>query len=144
MRRFITIALTTLLLAACQTAPRDTATIEQVLDKYFAGIANNDQAAAQAACTDDYTLVENGKFWNNDSLFAFIAPLFEQGATIAFRFEGFKTSFHGNTAWTYYHNYALMTIEDEETPFHWAESAIFTYAGGQWQLALLHSTPIEE
>ncbi len=144
MKRSITIALTTLLLAACQMAPQDTTAVENVIHEYFAGIAQDDQSAAQAVCTDDYTLVEDGKFWNNDSLFAFVAPLFEQGATIAYRFEGFKTSIHGNTAWTYYHNYALMTMGGQETPLHWTESAVFRYEDREWKMALLHSTPVGE
>lgn len=142
--KYLSLMLVSLLLAACQTAPQDTLAVEDIIRTYFDGISHNDKAGAQAVCTEDYTLVENGKFWNNDSLFAFAAPLFEQGATITYRFDNFHTTIHGNSAWTYYENYGLMTMGGEDTPLHWTESAFFRYEGRQWKMTLLHSTPIRE
>jgi len=144
MQKIIVLISGTILLAACQATPADTAAVEQVVVAYFEGIRANDQVAAEAVCTDDYTLVEDGLFWNNDSLFAAVAPMFEQGATITYRFERFHTTIKGNFAWTYYHNYGLMTMGGKETPLHWVESALFVYANATWKMALLHSTRLEE
>ncbi len=70
--------------------------------------------------------------------------MFDQGATIAYRFENFETTFDGNTAWTSYTNDGLLIMGEQETPMEWVESAVFRYDGGKWKLALLHSTRIEQ
>ena len=144
MRNLSKLVFGILFLAACQSAPTDTAAVEQVVIDYFEAISTNDPAAADAVCTADYTLLENGLFWNNDSLFAMAGPMFDQGATITYRFEGFQTTIKGNFAWTLYHNYGLMTMGGVETPLHWVESANFVYEDGTWKMALLHSTVMEE
>lgn len=141
--RFILIA-SLIMLAACQTAPNDPAAVEDVIRDYFTAISNNDQMAADAVCTADYMLLEHGMYWNNDSLFMMAGPMFDQGATIAYRFENFETTIDGNTAWTYYDNYGLMTVGGQEIPLHWLESAVMEYDDGHWKMALLHSTRIEQ
>ncbi|MCU4166589.1 nuclear transport factor 2 family protein [Carboxylicivirga caseinilyticus] len=113
--------------------------LEKVLISYFDGIKDKDLDKMNASTTNDFVLFENGKIWNNDSLFNFLNALPPYSAT--FTLSPLKTSIDEEIGNLYYLNHMDMTLNDTiEDKYDWIESATFKKVEGEWKLDFLHST----
>ena len=129
------------MLLSCQSEKKtdNPEVLEKVLISYFEGIKNRDLNQMNAATTDDFVLYENGKIWNNDSLFNFLNALPPYTAT--FSLTPLKISVDNKIGNLYYLNHMDMVLNDTiEDNYDWIESASFKKIEGQWKIDFLHST----
>nr|WP_321412350.1 nuclear transport factor 2 family protein [uncultured Carboxylicivirga sp.] len=126
---------------SCQNEKKtdDPEVLEKVLITYFDGIRDKDLAKMNAATTTDFVLFENGKVWNNDSLYSFLNILPPYAAT--FDISPIKISIDKEIGNLYYLNHMDMILNDSiEDNYDWIESATFKKVEGEWKLDFLHST----
>lgn len=115
------------------------ATLINVLNNYFQGIATKNRAMLDSNCTRDYILFEHGAIWNNDSLWAVMQS--EPAISIRFKLDNFKTTIDTKTGHISYHNEGRFYRNDTlMQTIHWVESAAFLKENGRWKIHFLHST----
>jgi len=118
----------------------DEKNIKRVLTDYFDGIKSHNRNKMNENTTSDYVLFENGKVWNNDSLWQDIQSFKDQ--TIQFRFDNFKFIIDNNIGHVSYHNHGDIFIKDTlNNTIEWIENATFIKENNKWIIAFLHSTP---
>lgn len=130
-----------LTLNSCQTKKQtdDPEKLKAVLMEYFDAIKAKDLQKMKDLCTTDYVLFENGKVFNNDSLFNLISRM--PDAKIAYKFDNFKISVDNHTGHIRYYNYGDFIINDTiHMNMNWIESAALRKIDDAWKLEFLHST----
>ena len=137
------------LLAACLPAtaraesPDESAVVRQTIaDAYHASFVAQDPAKYRALLTDDYLLLEHGELLDIAGDLALIPkPETEYRRTDKFEFHQVRVT--GDTAWAVYTLRSDMT-DRKNGPRHrdYLESAVLRRTGGQWRIALIHSTKI--
>ena len=129
------------LLTACQQTNQkdDPEKLKSVLMDYIDGIKNRDLNKMNAVTTTDFVLFEDGKVFNNDSLFNFINSFSKFNAD--YKFDNFKINVDNNSGNRSYFNHGELTINDTtHLTFNWLESATFKKVNNIWKLEFLHST----
>ena len=113
--------------------------LKQILISYFDGIKDTDLDKMNAVTTSDFVLFEDGKVWNNDSLFNFLNSMSPYVAV--FTFDNFKINIDTENGNMYYFNHMDFTLNDTtELKYDWIESASFKKIEGEWKMNFLHST----
>lgn len=126
---------------ACSKSSRekDEKEIKKVLIDYFDGIKSNDRNKMNENTTTHYVLFENGKVWNNDSLWNDIQSYKDQ--KIEFRLDNFRIMVNDNIGHISYFNHGDIFINDTLTnTIEWIENATFLKEDNKWRIAFLHST----
>jgi len=114
--------------------------IKSIRDSFFRAITEYDTAAIRLVVTPDYSRLENGLFWNTDSLIKAIVDLQREDLHITYTFDDDSVRVSDRFAWMTYHKRAILSNEQSSDTLHWAESAIFRRDGPEWRIALLHAT----
>ncbi|MEO6489779.1 MAG: nuclear transport factor 2 family protein [Ferruginibacter sp.] len=121
----------------------DQEAVQRTVIAVFDALSNRDTLKIQSLCTKDIVIVENGIFWNMDTLTQKIvqitAPDFKRINSIDF----FDTKVTGNTAWTTYNNQALITKNGNQGSVKWVETTILVKEDNTWKLKVLHSTLVK-
>ncbi|MEY1638514.1 nuclear transport factor 2 family protein [Tenuifilum osseticum] len=129
------------LMISCQqnTTKDSPEELKQVLNDYFDGIKNMDFNKMKDVTTDDFTLYEVGKVWNNDSLINFIKTF--PPYKIDYKFDNFNIQIDNSIGYMYYFNHADMVINDTiNMVFDWIECATFVKKDNEWKMNFLHSS----
>lgn len=134
------IVLTGLMISCQQDKPTDSPDeLKQVLFDYFDGMKNKDFDKMKEVTTNDFTLYEDGKVWNNDSLISFINTFPE--FTVVFTFDKFKINVDNSSGNMHYLNHADFVLNDTiKMEYTWIESATFLKDENGWKMNFLHST----
>jgi ketosteroid isomerase-like protein len=113
--------------------------LKQVLLNYFEGIKNRDFKKMIEATTDDFLVYEEGKVWNNDSVFKEMKRL--PYTTANFKFDNFKINIDSRSGHMSYFEQAQFVINDS-TKFNlkFLGSAAFKKNEKGWKMSFLHST----
>ncbi len=139
-RNIFLIILTGLIISCQLNTPKDSPEeLKQILIDYFDGIKNMDFNKMKEVTTNDFTLYEDGKIWNNDSLINFIKtfPPFK----IDYKFDNFNIQIDNSIGNMYYLNHADMVINDTiNMTYDWIECATFVKKVNGWKMNFLHST----
>lgn len=127
-------------LCSChQLIDNDNRSIKQVLNSYFDGIKNKNIQKMNDVTTKDFILFEDGKVWNNDSLFNRLITL--PKFTANYRIHDVKIRVEKKIAHIIYFNEADFTMNDSsKMTKKWIESAAFKKVDGQWKMYFLHSS----
>ena len=106
---------------------------------YFDGIKTKDFQKMRDLTTDDFVLYENGKVFNNDSLFKIINNFPKY--TAGYKLEKLKINVDNNSGNIIYYNHGDFVFNDTtKVKFDWLESATFKKVDGKWKMDFLHST----
>ncbi|HMJ69025.1 MAG TPA: GDSL-type esterase/lipase family protein [Cyclobacteriaceae bacterium] len=134
---FLSLLLT---LAACrnQESAADPELIKAALTGYFDGIRTQDRQKMIAATTDDFLLYEDGKVWNNDSVFR---EMDKHKFSVTYTFSDLNISVNRTLAHVSYHAKADFVFDDTVSQsLHFIESASFKKKGDRWAMNFLHVT----
>jgi hypothetical protein len=126
-------------LCSCHQSIDNEDSVKQALNSYFDGIKNKDIQKMNDVTTKDFILFEDGKVWNNDSLFNRITTL--PKFTANYRLEFVKINAEEKIAHIIYFNEADFIMSDTlKMTKNWIESAAFKKLDGQWKMYFLHSS----
>lgn len=142
--RNLLLVIGTAMLLSCQSEKKldNPEVLEKVLISYFDGIKNKDLDKMNAVSSEDFVLFEDGKIWNNDSLYNFLNSLPPYSAT--FSLSPLKINIDDKIGNLYYLNHMDMILNDTiEDNYDWIESATFKKVDGEWKIDFLHSTAKE-
>ncbi|HWY36756.1 MAG TPA: DUF4440 domain-containing protein [Nitrosopumilaceae archaeon] len=129
------------LYANCQQrmAADDPDKLKQVLLNYFDGIGSRDTKKMIQATTDDFLVYEEGKVWNNDSVFKEMKRL--PYRTANFKFDNFSIEVDARSGNMSYIEQAQFVINDTTIfNLNFLGSAAFRKIEGVWKISFLHST----
>jgi ketosteroid isomerase-like protein len=97
--------------------------------------------------TADFTILEDGKVWNKDSVTTAINTKIASGQQIKRSNAITVLEFfaEGDLAWGSYYNEATIRINGSpERKVRWLESAVLVKQPNGWRIRLLHSTRIRQ
>lgn len=123
--------------------PAEQQRIQAPLVRFFDAMSAVDEQAVSAEVTKGFSLLENGKVWNIDSLVNAVSKYRGLGLTRINRLDFIQTEQLGNAAWVSYYNTADMTYKGRKMTIKWLESAVLVKKEGQWKIKILHSTELK-
>ncbi len=150
MHHHTLMALCTLLVTACgvevrvdqdgdPTADRQ---VEEALNVSFDAFSSGDSAGLYDITTDDFALVEYGR-WPINTLLKWMLGR-EEGAEARFVTGNLLTRVYGSHAYVVYDNQlTAVSAESGDSSRSFLESALFRIQGGSWKVALIHSTRMD-
>lgn len=129
-----------LLLSSCQEQKADNPEqLRTVLTGYFDGIKTKDFQKMRDLTTADFIIYEDGKVFNNDSLFNMINSFPKY--TVEYKLEHMKINVDNSSGHIRYFNHGDFVFNDTtQVTFDWLESATFRKIDGKWKMDFLHST----
>ena len=142
MKTIWIVSIVILLLSGCQPkqdVSANTLAIENAVHSFFIAISKYDYQGLRDQCTPDFILIEQGQWWNTDSLTNVMKGL-EGKATISYSMDNITSKVEGSVGWVVYKNHGTMTMGNKQTRLDWTESAILRNDGGAWKMLLLHSS----
>ena len=144
MRRFIFfIAIFTVSLQAFAQSKTEQKLIQAPLVRFFDAMSAQQPDGLKAEVTPDFSLLENGKVWNTDSLTIAIVRYKGLDLKRVNHFDFIKTEQMGNVAWLSYYNTADITFKGKQINIRWLESAVLIKEKQLWKIKFLHSTELK-
>jgi ketosteroid isomerase-like protein len=126
---------------AANAQSKDSTAIVKLLKSDYTTMGNWDIKTHINNCTADYLLIEEGEVWNLEKEKQYYQS--NAGRVLqrkdVFTFKKIRIS--GDMAYAVYFLKSEMTEKGVLTVKTWNESAVFRKVGGQWKIALIHSTP---
>lgn len=116
--------------------------VQSVIVRFFDGLSALNDDKIRAEVMDDFVLLEDGMYWNTDSLLRAISPMKNVSFTRKNNFIFYKTDLRKDVAWVSYDNVADVTVNGRPMKWHWLESVVVVKTRNGWKLAQMHSTPI--
>ena len=108
---FCLIVFTAITIGCGQTLDHeDPEILKQVLFEYFEGIKNKDIEKMNGVTTSDFVLFEDGKVWDNDSLFSMLSSMPEY--TAEFKFSNINVEIENKVGNVFYFNHMDITLSD--------------------------------
>jgi hypothetical protein len=126
---------------SCESGRRkeDDENLKQVLLAYFDGIKNRDTKKMAEVTTDDFIAYEEGKIYNNDSVFRDMKEL--PYITANFRFDNFRVDVDGAMGSMSYDENAVFILSDTSRyDLNFLGSASFKKIDNTWKMNFLHTT----
>lgn len=109
--------------------------VKEVVENYYEGIRQHDKESMISATTSDFILYEDGKVWNNDSVFR---EMGRHRYSVNFTFTDFEVVVERDQAYASYHVDAGFVFDDSlEHNLNFIENAAFRKNDGRWQMSLL-------
>lgn len=137
----IFLVLVGLLFSACQQSAKtdDPENLKTVLTEYFNGIKTKDFQKMKDLTTNDFVLFEDGKVFNNDSLFKMINSFPKY--TVEYTFDNMKINIDNKIGnMKYFNRGDFVMMDTMHMTYNWLESATFKKVDNTWKLEFLHST----
>jgi uncharacterized protein DUF4440 len=117
----------------------DEESLKKVLLDYFDGIKNMDTVKMKNVTTADIVIYEEGKEYNNDSVFRDMRNISPYKAE--FNFDNFKIFADKQSGYMSYYETAHFIVRDTlKLDLNFLGSAAFRKEAGEWKMSLLHST----
>lgn len=124
--------------ASCADKPGNVEELRSVVSKYYDGIRDHDHQKMTESTSDDFLLYEQGKVWNNDSVFN---EMDKYPYEASFSFDHLDGMTDESTAHLSYEVQADFTFDDSiRLRYHFLESAAFVRSGRGWKMKFLHVT----
>jgi hypothetical protein len=130
-----------LLFSACQQSAKtdDPENLKTVLTEYFNGIKTKDFQKMKDLTTNDFVLFEDGKVFNNDSLFKMMNSFPKY--TVEYTFDNMTINVDNKTGnMRYFNRGEFVMMDTMRMTNNWLESATFKKVDDTWKLEFLHST----
>lgn len=147
MKKYLVVACCLFFLLGCKTEVKvedgkEKQQAEKVLRTFFTALADYNYQTIREQTVPDFRLIENGLFWNADSLIESMRG-YETTAKLDYKLDISETVVQGAVAWINYKNQGSVLAEGKEQRVYWVETAILKKEATGWKMALLHSTLIK-
>jgi len=142
-------------LVACSTAspPRvadpaaERVAVERAITVWFdSGMALLDTAAVRRGVADDFAILEDSLWFDDDGFVGFVAALpamFGGPFTMEYDLSDWRTTVEGDIAWTSFRNRALVTPQKgSPVRLDWRETVVLRKRVGRWLIARYQSAPV--
>ena len=121
---------------------QDTAIMRQLILTHFDGVANKSFTEMATTCTGDYTIYEDGKIWNLDSVYYNIQR--HQPFTVTFTLTDFHLFADTHSGDGSYHSHADFIFQDtEKVALDFIETATFRQTASGWKIHSIHVTSLD-
>lgn len=153
MRTITLIAGLIVVLASC-TVPAPPATdpaveraaVERAITQWFdSGLAVGDTTVIRRGLTPTVAILEDSIWYDQAGFVKFVQslPTLVGGPfTLRYSLTDWKTTVHGDVAWTSLRNRAVLTPQKgSPVPFDWRETAVLTKVDGTWLIDRYQSAP---
>jgi|GEM_PF-3285268 len=157
MRRIALLASALVVVASCAApAPPaaedpavERAAVEQAITQWFdSGLAAGDTAVIQRALTPTFAILEDSVWYDKAGFVTFVSslPSLMGGPfTLRYSLTDWKTTVHGDVAWTSFRNRAVLTPQKgAPVPLDWRETAVLTKVDGAWLIDRYQSAPVRK
>lgn len=118
----------------------------EITQWYDSGIAVGDTSVIQRALTPTFAILTDSVWYDKAELVKYISslPSLMGGPfTWRFAFSDWRTTVHGDVAWTSFRNRAVLTPQKgAPVPFDWWETVVLTKVDGAWRIDRYQSAPI--
>lgn len=128
-----------------KSTEKDKLLIQNLITESFDQLwSNMDENLIDKFYAKDFTLLENGEIWNNDSISANFEKAKLRDKIIPKRtnkIDFIDIKIINGMAWVAYHNNGTWTYEEKILgKAHWLESAVVIWTENRWKVQMLHST----
>ncbi len=121
----------------------DSITFRNLLLTYFNGISTQRFTQMASVTTSDFVLYEDGKIWNNDSVYKNIQ--FHKPFSVTFTLSEVHSDGDLQVGYGTYHNHADFVLSDSiKFALDFIETAAFRKTPSGWKLKLIHVTTLKE
>ena len=123
-------------------ATDDSTLLRQMIKDYFDGVAAKDFGKLRSMTTGDFVIYEDGKVWNNDSVFRNIQ--YHQPFNVKFALTDIRVFVDAHSAYASYLSHPDFILSDTEK-FHldFIETMIFRKTAAGWKIGILHITELK-
>jgi lysophospholipase L1-like esterase/ketosteroid isomerase-like protein len=120
----------------------DSTQLPQMIQVYFDGVAAKDFVKLRSMTTADFVIYEDGKVWNNDSVFRNIQ--YHQPFSVKFVLSDIRVFEDTHSAYATYLSHPDFVLSDG-VKFHldFIETMIFRKTAGGWKISTLHITELK-
>ena len=119
--------------------PDDPETLKQLVIDYFDGVANKSFEKLNTVTTPDFVIYEDGKIWNNDSVFKNIR--YHVPFTAKFALTDFKINMDSRSGDVTYLSHVDFVFDDTvKVAIDFIEGATFRKTSSGWKINLLYAT----
>lgn len=117
----------------------DSVTLKRLVAAYFDGVATKSFVELDSVVTRDFQIYEDGKVWNNDSVFHNIQ--YNQPFTVKFTLTNFRIFTDTRSGEVRYHSQADFVVADTiKFTLNFLETALFRKTVAGWKISLIHVT----
>ncbi len=118
---------------------RDSVTLRKLVEAYFDGVATKSFVELDSVVTRDFLIYEDGKVWNNDSVFHNIQ--YNQPFTVKFTLSNFRVFVDTRSGEVQYHSQADFVVADTvKFTLNFLETALCRKTAAGWKISLIHVT----
>ncbi|MBN8855265.1 MAG: DUF4440 domain-containing protein [Sphingobacteriales bacterium] len=120
----------------------DSTLLRQMIQDYFDGVAAKDFVKLRSMTTEDFVIYEDGKVWNNDSVFRNIQ--YHQPFRVKFTLSDIRVFVDAHSAYADYRSHPDFVLSDT-VKFHldFIETMIFRKTAAGWKISVLHITELK-
>jgi len=129
-----------LTLASCNSS-NDQSTLESQLTNFSAALAKGDTATLRALCTADFVLLDEGKIYDLNQLFASIKTALDSNSMTRKPVDP-KITMRDNSAWAYYKVSGELRTKTQTIPLSLLESVVLDKTDGGWKIAQVSTMSI--
>jgi lysophospholipase L1-like esterase len=123
-------------------AAKDTAIMKGLIRDYFDGVATRNFRKLNSVTTGDFVIYEDGKTWNNDSVFRNIQ--YHQPFSVIFTLNGFRCFADIRSGNASYYSHADFVIADTlKFSLDFIETATFRKTTTGWKINMIHITGLK-
>ena len=154
MRSIALIASVIVVLTSC-TAPAppapdpavERAAVERAITQWYdSGVAVGDTAVIQRGLTPTFALLVDSVWYDKAGFIRYMSllPSLVGGPfTLRYALSDWRTSVHGDVAWTTFRDRAVLTPQKgAPVPFDWWETVVLTKVDGAWLIDRYHSASV--
>jgi lysophospholipase L1-like esterase len=137
--KFVLICIGVMALTGARAEAGDSTTLQRLIETYFDGVATKSFVELESVVTRDFSIYENGKVWNNDSVFHNIQ--YNQPFSVKFTLTDFHIFTDTRLGEARYHSRADFVVQDTvKFTLNFLETATFRKTGAGWKIGLIHVT----
>jgi lysophospholipase L1-like esterase len=117
----------------------DSVTLRRLVTAYFDGVATKSFVELDSVVTRDFLIYEDGRVWNNDSVFHNIQ--YNQPFAVKFTLTDFRVFADTRSGEVRYHSQADFVVADNvKFTLNFLETALCRKTAAGWKISLIHVT----
>ena len=129
-----------LALASCNSS-NDPSALESQLTNFSAALAKGDTATLRSLCTTDFVLLDEGKIYDLNQLFASMKTVLDSNSMTRKPVDP-KITMRDESAWAYYKVSGELRTKTQTIPISLLESVVLDKTDGVWKIAQVSTMPI--
>lgn len=125
---------------SCNSSANEQSTIETELTNFSTALAKADTSTLRNLCSPDFVLIDEGKTYDLQQLFAFIKIVLDSN-TMTRKPVDPKITVRDNAAWAYYSVTGELRTKTQTIPLSLLESVVLDKADGVWKIVQVTTMP---